>query len=511
MKLSFVFPMFNEIGNIERVIRSTHAVARRTLEDFEIIVVDDASTDGCGEVAERMRVEFPELRVLRHERNRTIGGALKTGFAAARLDYVLYMDSDLPVAFTDVEGVLRDRNSIGDMLIGYRVGPAESVYRQIQSRLYNALLRSLFGLRVRDANFAFKLFRRELVEESPRSEGSFIDAELLLEATARRWRINEIPLQYHTRQAGKSTIGGPRVVPKLLREMAAYRRTRWKGSRRVVFNADDFGLSANTNEGVIAAHENGVIKSVSIVASGPAFEQAAEYARAHVALDVGVHFALCDGRPVSDPAKVRSLVDANGAFPRNHAAFVRRWLGGGIRLDEVAAELRAQIEKTRRSGLRISHLDSHQHLHALPGILPLVVDLAIESKIPVVRNPDERGGRAFTRPFRTAQRFALSSAWRVARRKTNGSPIATTNHFLGMIDAGRWNGGTLRHKVRALRPGLTEICCHPRGASSPNESPKAWTENSDAELAALCDPALPKLLEEERVRLTTFREAFATG
>jgi len=506
MKISFVFPMFNEIGNIERVIRSTHDVARRIVDEFEIIVVDDASTDGCGELAEKMRAEFPELRVLHHERNRKLGGALKTGFAAARMDYVLYMDSDLPVAFDEVERVLVEERNGSEMVVGYRVGRAENIYREVQSRVYNVLLRVLFGLRVRDANFAFKLFRRELGLQPLRSEGSFIDAELLLEAAHRRWSIREVGLHYHVRQAGTSTIGGPRVVPKLLREMLDYRRTRWRGERQVIFNADDFGFSDCVNTGVIAAHEGGLVRSASLMATGEKFAAAAEYARAHPALDLGLHFALCDGRPVSDPRKVRSLIDANGRFPGNHAVFVRRWFAGRVAIDEVATELRAQLKKTRDAGLRITHLDSHQHLHALPGILQVVMQIAAENSVPAVRKPHERG-ISLVRPFRSGQRIALSSAWAVARGALAYPNLPTPDHFVGVMHTGRWNSANLHRRIRALRPGLTEICCHPRAVGSSSEKPD-WGYDPALELAALIDPGLRQLLDAECVRLTTFGEVF---
>lgn len=507
MRISFVFPMFNEIGNIERMIRSTHDVARRTVDEFEIIVVNDASTDGCGELADSMRAEIPELRVLHHQRNRTLGGALKTGFAAARMDYVLYMDSDLPVGFDEVERVLVDERNGAEMVIGYRVGRAENIYRQIQSRIYNALLRLVFGLRVRDANFAFKLFRRELVVRPLRSEGSFVDAELLLEAARRRWAIREVGLNYHVRQAGTSSLGGPRVVPKLLREMLDYRRTRWRGERQVIFNADDFGFSNAVNAGIIAAHEGGLVRSTSVMATGESFTEAAAYARAHPTMDVGLHFTLCDGQPVSDPRKVGSLIDTDGRFPRNYAAFLRRWFAGRIAIADVATELRAQLEKACDAGLRITHLDSHQHLHALPGILQVVMQVASEAGVAAVRNPDERG-ISFWRPFRSGQRLALSSTWAVACGRLPHDTLQAPDHFVGVIHTGRWNSANLHRHIRALRPGLTEICCHPRTVPLDSEKPD-WGNDPAVELAALTDPELPQFLEEERIRVTTFEEAFS--
>jgi hopanoid biosynthesis associated protein HpnK len=507
MKISFILPMFNEIGNIERMIRSTHQVARRTADEFEIIVVDDASTDGSGKLADKLCAEFPELRVLHHKQNRKLGGALKTGFAAARLDYILYMDSDLPVGFDQVERVLREEQGASEITVGYRVGPAENIYREVQSLVYNALLRAVFGLRVRDANFAFKLFRRELVLQSPRSEGSFIDAELLLEAMRRRWPIREVGLHYHVRQAGSSTIGGPRVVPQLLREMLDYRRTRWRGERHVIFNADDFGFSNSVNAGVVAAHEGGLVKSASLMATGDAFEPAADYAREHPALDLGLHFALCDGVPVSNAEKVRSLVADSGRFPENHSAFVRRWLAGRVEKNDVATELRAQMKKARNAGLQITHLDSHQHLHALPGILEVVMQIAAENGVVAVRSPHERGISVF-RPFRSGQRIALSSAWMTARERLKKTKLSAPDHFVGVIHAGRWNYATLYRRIRGLRPGVTEICCHPRAENSSGDG-HDWRHDSAAELAALTDPELQQFLEDERVQVTTFGEAFA--
>lgn len=228
LKVSFVYPMYNEIGNIEKVVRSTHALGKAVLDEFEIVVVDDCSTDGCGDIADQLAQEFPELRVIHHEQNRKLGGALKTGFAAARKEYILYMDSDLPVAFSDVEDCLKNLTEQPDILIGYRIGRAEGAFRHVQSFGYNLLLRMVFGLHVKDANFAFKLFRRDVVSDSLQSEGSFIDAELLLEALKRGYKIREHGFQYHVRTAGVSTLGSPKVIPQLLKEMAIY----WLGSRR---------------------------------------------------------------------------------------------------------------------------------------------------------------------------------------------------------------------------------------------------------------------------------------
>ena len=516
MSISFVYPMYNEIGNIEKVVRATHALGKGLLGEFEIVVVDDCSTDGSGQLADRLAGEFPELRVIHHERNRKLGGTLKTGFAAARMDYILYMDSDIPVAFEEVEACLREIETPPDVLTGYRIGRAEGMFREIQSRSYNALLRLVFGLKVRDVNFAFKLFRRDIVSRPPRSEGSFIDAELLLEATRRGYKIQERGFQYLMRTAGVSTLGSPRVVPQLLGDLAHYRWRRWKqpqgGVREVIFNADDFGLCKSINAGVIESHEKGVVSSASIMVTGEAFDEAAAYAARNKRLDTGLHLALCDGRPVCDPGDVPSLLNGDGKFHAGYAAFVKSYFGGKINLGEVEKEFRAQLAKARAAGLEITHLDSHQHLHALPAILGIVIRLAKENGIRAIRYPDERDVEVISallegRTVRSLQRMGLSMVCRTARRMLNGAGLESTDHFFGIMEAGRWNSKSLRQTIAALRPGVTEICCHPRSEPAP-EKQYDWGYNFKEELAALSSDHLRQFIEEQEVRLTSFRDCF---
>ena len=222
--LSFVFPMYNEIGNVERCVAEALATGRKITSDLEIVLVDDASTDGCGALADQLAERHPEVKVMHHAKNRKLGGALRTGFAAATKDWVLYIDSDLPIEMDDaLLAVPLTANA--DMVIGNRQGRAEGPKREIMSWVYNRLIRVLFGLDVRDVNFAFKLFRRSILERiSLQSEGSFIDAELLIETHKAGFRIAELPLRYFERTAGVSTLGSGSVVVKILHEMADYRR-----------------------------------------------------------------------------------------------------------------------------------------------------------------------------------------------------------------------------------------------------------------------------------------------
>ena len=220
--LSFVFPMYNEIENIEACVAGALQIGKKLGIDFEIVVVDDASTDGCGDLADQLALVYPELRVIHQPVNRKLGGTLRTGFSEARKDYILYMDSDLPLDFDDVAAAIPQIDD-ADILIGYRLTRDEPIKRKILSRGYNLLIRTLFGLKVQDVNFSFKLFKREILTNVQlQSEGSFIDAELLIEAHKQGRVIKEIGLDYHPRVAGESTLASIGVIKKCFSEMGSY-------------------------------------------------------------------------------------------------------------------------------------------------------------------------------------------------------------------------------------------------------------------------------------------------
>ncbi|MEZ7890297.1 MAG: glycosyltransferase family 2 protein [Candidatus Wallbacteria bacterium] len=224
--ISYVFPMFNEIENIEQMVLATMAVTDTITKDYEIIVVDDASTDGCGELIDRLAEKYPQIKPIHHEHNRKLGGALKTGFYNATKDYIIYIDSDLPIDLNDIKLALPMIEE-ADMVIGYRLMRTESLRRKFQSKIYNWLIRLMFGLKVKDVNFAFKLFKREIIQKiTLQSEGSFIDAELLIEAKRLGYKIKEIGLMYYPRAAGVSTLSGLDIIIKILKEMFAYKKKR---------------------------------------------------------------------------------------------------------------------------------------------------------------------------------------------------------------------------------------------------------------------------------------------
>ena len=215
--------MYNEKDNIEETVRESLRVGYKIAPEIEIVVVDDASTDGCGGMIDRLADEHPEVVALHHEHNRKLGGALKTGFEAASKEWILYIDSDLPIHMDDAMKAV-PLTEDADIVIGWRKSRAESWRREFISKVYNGMIRAFYNLHVTDVNFAFKLFKRAKLDEILlTAEGSFIDAELLLEMQRIGARFAEIGLDYYPRVAGVSTLASNGVILKILQEMIRYR------------------------------------------------------------------------------------------------------------------------------------------------------------------------------------------------------------------------------------------------------------------------------------------------
>jgi glycosyltransferase involved in cell wall biosynthesis len=222
--VSLVIPMYNEEENIAHALACATAALDRYSRDYEIIVVDDASKDRSAEIVAQEIAADPRIRMLRHEVNRKLGASLKTGFAAARKELVLYMDADLPF---DPDAVGRAIQAIkvtrADVIAGYRLDrTTEGFVRTVYSYLYNMLIGILFGWPHRDINFSFKLLRREVLEAIElKSEGSLIDAELIVKAKNLGFHIQQLGLDYFPRTRGSSTLSSPSVIFKILRELIA--------------------------------------------------------------------------------------------------------------------------------------------------------------------------------------------------------------------------------------------------------------------------------------------------
>jgi predicted glycoside hydrolase/deacetylase ChbG (UPF0249 family) len=277
---------------------------------------------------------------------------------------------------------------------------------------------------------------------------------------------------------------------------------------RLVVNADDFGVSERVNSGIVRAHHEGVVTAASLMAVGRAFEHAVRLSRTAPALDVGVHLTVVAERPLR-PGN-RSLVGADGRFAPGAGVFTLRWLTGRVRRSDVEAEWSAQIERVLETGIRVSHLDSHQHVHVLPGLLDLTRHLAARYGIPWVRVPVE--GWRLDRPISihggsrllgsgVLRAFAAASGLRRARRTDPRSP-----RFLGFLDGGRLDLLRLRRLLAGLRPGETyELMCHP-GLTPEEEDLRRWGYRHEEELHALTSPSIRADIAALGVHLCSFKD-----
>jgi len=231
VSISVVFPMFNEKAYIHKTVKECQSVLRDVASSYEIIIVDDASTDGSGAIVDKLIREDPNLRVAHHKLNRKLGGTLRTGFGLATKDLILYSDIDMPFDFKEIKKALSlMHQEKADLVSVYRLNRwLEGVRRYIYSVLYNWFIRLAFGLRIRDVNFSFKLIRKPLLDKiSLCSEGSFIDAELLISAKRNGAKIVQFGTTYHPRTRGVSRLSGIGIIIKILQEAFSFRFRRSK-------------------------------------------------------------------------------------------------------------------------------------------------------------------------------------------------------------------------------------------------------------------------------------------
>ncbi len=231
--LSLFLPAWNEEEYVERAVSRAVKVLDRLTDDWEIIVVNDASTDRTKELAEGLHREDERVRVVSHEVNQKLGGAMKTGFASSTKDVVIYSDMDLPFDLDELERALHLLEYLeADMICAFRFDrTSEGSKRIVYSFVYNALISVLFGVNVKDINFSFKVVHRRVLESLElKAQGSFVDAELVVKAIKRGFKVFQMGVDYFPRTRGVSTLASPSVIVKMMKELAElYQETRHPG------------------------------------------------------------------------------------------------------------------------------------------------------------------------------------------------------------------------------------------------------------------------------------------
>ncbi len=282
--------------------------------------------------------------------------------------------------------------------------------------------------------------------------------------------------------------------------------------KRLIVNADDFGLTAGVNRAIIEGHERGIITSATIMANMPAFDDAARLAREHPSLGVGLHFNLTQGKPVAKASRVSSLLDKRGEFPETTTALLNRALAGRLNHEEIVIELRAQIEKASNAGLRLTHVDSHKHSHALPPVCDALIATIKELGINAVRLPRERWrfdpkANSFKLIGQSVGAFGLAQLCRIGEAKLRRSGVKTTDAFFGVARAGFWTKDWLIELIEQLPEGASELMCHPGYDDDELSGVKTRLRESRVnELRLLTDPDVAAKLKERGIRLINFSD-----
>ncbi len=221
--ISVVFPAYNEEANVGQAVRrAMEAVAAHT-SDYEVIVVDDGSQDRTSAAVQAIMGEHPQVRLVRHDANRGYGAALRSGFEATTKEWIFFTASDNQYDPSEIGRLLLLMDE-ADIVTGFRAHRQDPFLRRLYAWAWNGLVNLLFGYLSRDIDCAFKLFRRNILEEMVlTSSGAMVDTELLAGAKRRGFRIREVAVSHFPRQVGHQTGADPRVVLRAFRDLIRYR------------------------------------------------------------------------------------------------------------------------------------------------------------------------------------------------------------------------------------------------------------------------------------------------
>lgn len=269
---------------------------------------------------------------------------------------------------------------------------------------------------------------------------------------------------------------------------------------RLIVNADDFGRSSAVNEAVLRAHRQGVLTSASLMVAGDAFEEAVDIARRTPTLAVGLHVVVAAGRAVLPPARIARLVDPSGRFrdERPTVAGLRYALRPGASR-ELALELRAQFERFARTGLPLSHVDGHLHLHMHPAVFALLVPLARRYGARGFRLPrDDSGPPRPLAPWLGGAR-ALNLLSGLHERTLRREGLATARRVYGLLRSGGMHEPHVVRLLQRIDAPTAELYLHPSMTFEGDE-----LGPNPGDLAALLSPRVRRTLDERRFSLATY-------
>jgi len=280
--------------------------------------------------------------------------------------------------------------------------------------------------------------------------------------------------------------------------------------KKVIINADDFGLSKGVNEGIILAHEKGILTSTSLMANMPGFAHAVVRAKKNVKLGVGIHLNIVRGRPLSPANRVSSLLDKDKNFFSNIFIILRKLWSKKISKKEIELEFRAQIEKVLKNKIQISHFDSEKHIHCLPSLLKIVLKLGKEYNIKRIRYINEYC--ITPRLFQSAKTILASLSCLSMKEKIIEDGILKPDRSYGMGRSGQITSARIKKILSNLKDGVTEIMVHPGFVTQElidleKEIGSFYINRyREKELEALLDQDLKKIISDKEIGLINFNQ-----
>ena len=278
-------------------------------------------------------------------------------------------------------------------------------------------------------------------------------------------------------------------------------------ARKLIINADDFGLSLDVNQAVEQAHSQGVLTSATIITNLADFADAVAIAKRLPRLGIGVHLNLFNSKPVSDDSRVWPLLDSSGSFRYSSGYLAIVSLCSHRIRTAIRIELAAQIQKLIDSGIEPTHLDSHKHIHFFPSIYPIACSLARQFKIPAIRycyEPAAVSNAPWPLPMPAGKKGAQQMRLMARFNRLYNNGLSRAEQTLGLSHLGRIDTNFFKAVSLYTEAQISEVMTHPSAEDDPADSGKPFKLNRKAELEALCDERTKKYLQEADIELTHY-------